>query len=414
MLTEKDLVLIKHDDKIERILYGLRHKQLLMIIKPWFDIPELRPENESTTLDHYFDPNLMKANIIKRMLTKDWARGFRAIQLAHIDLYKLILNADSKRWNIVRLLKKSGDLRLDLEVTAVQELLMEYLSQFYSCYLAHIKDSHTGMYWIRIQLDQAQDFSIRAKRTFKGCIVYVPRSEFLLITGNIKSNINPDIKEALLRVFKAEDLVYQSVQDRAVEHFRNFTRMRQEGGVFAQLRKNQVDANPLDVRQQSKTKDWEQSYVREGEQSRRIKVAEPKKLVARFDILKKEFGWNTMAATNRLDVDLDLPFQPVAGNRSYQDGLKNVKFSMSLRGKHIPLGVKHMIEKGLLETPAPDWLTSLPTTAATYFHVTKDKVSQTKPTPNLQEEEEEEEEEQEEDDNETEQQEMSGIETNQV
>ncbi|KAI8389393.1 hypothetical protein BD560DRAFT_381490 [Blakeslea trispora] len=296
-------------------------------------------------------------------------------------------SADNKRWDIVRMLRERGNLRLNLDVIDVQNLLTEYLSQFYACYFVHIKDHHTGMYWMHVQLNQIQDFSIRAKRTFKGCIVYMPQSEFLLATGNSRASMNPDLKEALLRVFKAESLVFQTVQERAVEHFRNFTRMRQEGGVFAQLRNDQVDANPLDIRQQSKTKGWEQTYVDEGEQSRRIKPVEPKSMTGRLDILKKEFGWNTMTPTNRLDVDLDLPFQPGEGNQTDREGLGNIKFSMSLSGKHVPLGIKRFAEKGLLNTPAPEWLTSIPTTVATYLHVTKDGTSQTKPTPKEEEDE---------------------------
>ncbi|KAI8061485.1 uncharacterized protein B0P05DRAFT_477650 [Gilbertella persicaria] len=224
---------------------------------------------------------------------------------------------------------------------------------------------------MRVQLEQGLTFSIRSARTYKGYIVYVPKSEFLLIAGNSTRDTDNDIKEAILRTFKADSIMFQYVRDKAVEHFRNFTRVRQEGGVFAQLRKNQVDANPLDIRQSSKTKDWDDKFVEEGEQTRRIKPIEDKKLVARFDVLKNEFGWNSQT----------------------QSDLANVKFELNLRGKHVPMGIKFMVEKGLVEMPAPEWLTSVPSTNATYFHVTKDGASQTKPNQNAEDEEMEEQEE---------------------
>lgn len=85
MLSDKDLVLIEYNKRVERLLKGQTQKSLVDFVSQWLNIPELQPNDRSTTIDDYNDPQLSKQTVVDRIMTHDWPKGLYAFQLAQLE-----------------------------------------------------------------------------------------------------------------------------------------------------------------------------------------------------------------------------------------------------------------------------------------------------------------------------------------
>lgn len=85
MLSNKDLVIVDYDKRVDRLLKGQTQKSLVDFVSEWLNIPELQPQDKSTTIDDYKDPQLSKQTILERITKHDWPNGLHAIQIAQIE-----------------------------------------------------------------------------------------------------------------------------------------------------------------------------------------------------------------------------------------------------------------------------------------------------------------------------------------
>ncbi|KAI9486299.1 MAG: hypothetical protein EXX96DRAFT_548559 [Benjaminiella poitrasii] len=211
--------------------------------------------------------------------------------------------------------------------------------------------------------------SLTTPTTVVGYVIYYPKTEFVMWTGRWGVTIASYVMEAITDAFGADRILHQNIKGNAVKYLSHLIKIRKSQGVFAQLRNNTVDANPLDIRQKAGVDD-DEAYVNKGEQSRRIRPVEDEEVRNRLALVMQNFGWEPVYGITSVDIDVRLPLA------SDDDG---IRFKMNLSGASVPQGVKQFIKNGQFEMPVPSWMETIGATGITKYFVTKDGVSETEP-----------------------------------
>lgn len=133
-----------------------------------------------------------------------------------------------------------------------------------------------------------------------GFLIFYPQTEFVLMTGKWDTTVERYINEAILHTFEADRLLTQRMKGDALKYLKHVIKTKRSQGVFAQLRQNQVDSNPLDIRQKAPLS----SNDVEGEQKRRIKPLDNTADLseARYKTVMETFGWDHIYGTTSLNI----------------------------------------------------------------------------------------------------------------
>ncbi|KAI7899059.1 kinetochore protein CHL4 like-domain-containing protein [Cokeromyces recurvatus] len=373
MLSEKDLTVIEYSNKIDRLLRIHTVRRLTSIVVEWLNTPELQPANKSTTPETY--SKLTKLDIIDRIKRIDWPKGLCAIQVAQLDLKGLISEERIKRWKVGKLTKKSGPLKLNLEASTIHNSIEQFLSQFFFCYVYTMHHKKSDLYWMRIHIYSTHERTALTTDAV-GYVIYYPMTEFVMWSGRWNMTVASYVMESITDAFRADRILYQNIRGNAVKYLSHLIKIRKSQGVFAQLRNNEVDSNPLDIRQKiAKTDDDDEAYVNKGEQSRRIKPVDEEEVQNRIALVMQNFGWEPMYGTTSVDIDVRLPFS--SQQKTMDD--EEVRFEINLSGNSVPQGVKQCIKNGQIEMPVVSWLESIGTTGITKLYVTRDGATEIEP-----------------------------------
>lgn len=134
-----------------------------------------------------------------------------------------------------------------------------------------------------------------------GFLIFYPQTEFVLMSGKWDATVEKYINEALLHVFQADRLLTQKMKGDALEHLKHVIKKKKSQGIFAQLRNNQIDSNPLDIRQKAQP-GYDERYLEKGEQEKRIKSLDSGLSEARYQSVMENFGWDHIYGTTSLNL----------------------------------------------------------------------------------------------------------------
>lgn len=152
MLTDKDLTLYGPDKTTEKTVKDCTPSAIRKYVKAWLDLPHLQPQNNECRYEDYV--GLPKGEIHQK-LQADWvnlcwhscvvylilmliakqSNGFRAIQMAQMELKAMAVDENPRRrWKVFRVMKESrGKLNLDMDAAAFQDSMEKFLAQSFDC-----------------------------------------------------------------------------------------------------------------------------------------------------------------------------------------------------------------------------------------------------------------------------------------
>ncbi|KAL9556798.1 hypothetical protein MBANPS3_001696 [Mucor bainieri] len=373
MSTDKDLRLHKPGKWTEKAVKDCSPSAIRRFVKLWLDSPDLQPQNRECRYENYV--GLPKGKIHQQLLA-DWSTGFRAIQMAQMELKTMAADENPRRrWKVFRVMKtSSGHLNLDMDAAALQESIETFISQSFDCYFYSMHDRKSDLHWLRIHvLSDLNGINQDSARQVV-YLVYCPHTEFVMLFGTaIKPNVESFIQEAILHTFNGDNLIIQTVRGQAAKHLVHVVKTRKSQGVFAELRTNLSYSNPLNIRQKSTLAD-EQNYVEEGEPSRRIRAANQEEMDNRLKAVAAHFGQGDEFGRTALTLDVKLPMALEDDNDD--DDEEPIAFELRLSGGNVSNGLKGMISRGQIKTPVPAWLGKLGSTDITKLYITENGASQ--------------------------------------
>lgn len=139
-------------------------------------------------------------------------------------------------------------------------------------------------------------------------MVYFPGTEYVVVPKYVWNKEKDGFfKESLLSTFGASSLNIDTMQAAPLNQIKQAIENRKSLGVLHQLRKNQLDKTPLDIRQK-RQRGFDQSYVDGGEQRKRIVPIDMEEMKARYEALDENFGWDEVDGFKFLEVNVSFTF----------------------------------------------------------------------------------------------------------
>lgn len=135
-------------------------------------------------------------------------------------------------------------------------------------------------------------------------MIYFPGTEYVVVPRNVWGKENDSFfKESLLSTFNATSLMIDRADIKSLEELIKKIDTAKSQGILAQLKKNELDKTPLDIRQK-KRKGFEESYLDTKEQRKRIVPIDMEEMKARYDALEENFGWDQVDGLTSLEVNV--------------------------------------------------------------------------------------------------------------
>ncbi|KAG1039149.1 hypothetical protein G6F46_004191 [Rhizopus delemar] len=310
--------------------------------------------------------------MLKRITEVDWNEGLYAIQVAQLEMQSLTSKLTERKWKIIEIVKNSGQLDLTLDIKTLQQHFDSFLSSLQDCYVYAYNNKEMDTYWFYLKFYTDSHIGsgepMRSKRQ-SGFLVYYPETAYLLVHSSWAKDMHAYVSEAILNAFSADKLVIQRV---AAAHIQDLTKQimnKRSLGVFSQLRNNQTDANPLDIRQK-RPKGFEDIYVSPGEKRRRIVPVDIEEMKARYEAINNYFGPDEIISYRSLDIEATEDMEVDDENEE-----NNVQIDMNLKGTNVVEGLRQMVLAGTIQSPLPPWLENVAASVASKIYINKDGVS---------------------------------------
>ncbi|KAK4513750.1 uncharacterized protein ATC70_005756 [Mucor velutinosus] len=375
MLSDKDLTLYGPDKTTEKAVKDCSPSAIRKFVKSWLDSPDLQPQNEECKYEDYV--GLAKGEIHQK-LQADWSSGFRAIQMAQMELKAMAVDENPRRrWKVFRVMKEGrGKLNLDMDAAALQDSIDRFLAQSFDCYFYSMHDRKSDLHWLRIHVlsDLIGVNQVLARKVVY--LVYCPHTEFVMLFGaGATSNLESYIREAILQTFNGDNLLVQNIRGQAARHLAHVVKTRKSQGVFAELRTNISYSNPLNIRQKSKLAD-EEIHVGKGEATRRIKAVNQEEIDARVKSILENFGQDDQFGRTVLTLDVKLPMTLEEGEDLDKNDQEPIAFELTLNGDNVSNGLKSMISRGQIRAPVPQWLEKMGSTDTAKLFITENGASE--------------------------------------
>jgi ribosomal protein S24E len=135
-------------------------------------------------------------------------------------------------------------------------------------------------------------------------VIFYPQTEFIILSGRVTNrNARTYIKQAILKTYGGEKIDSQHHRGGIISQITSIIRTRKSQGVFAQLRHNQVDSNPLDIRQKAPVRlEHEQESASTSDLNRRLKAVDQDDINLRRKIVLENYGHSFATSTTSLKV----------------------------------------------------------------------------------------------------------------
>ncbi|KAI8994658.1 centromere protein Chl4/mis15/CENP-N [Pilobolus umbonatus] len=275
------------------------------------------------------------------------------------------------KWKVIKMGKVNGTIDLNLSIDTIRHKLEMFLNRIFHTYVYGFHHKQTNGYWFRVCCYKNNEAHKLPPASHRGFLVYYPQTNYLVIQSYWLKEIMTYLNEAILHVFSADKLTITKITCNKLDEMSDVILNRNSLGVFSQLRNNQVDANPLDIRQK-KPEGHDQTYVKTAEQRRRIVPIDPEQMKARYDMLSDHFGWDTIRSSGALDIDLLLPLH--TGPETVSNADEELHIEIQMKGTSVMEGVRKMLLNGQIEA-SPGWVAGAATSGATKIYISKEGIS---------------------------------------
>ncbi|KAF9285906.1 hypothetical protein BGZ68_003391 [Mortierella alpina] len=313
-----------------------------------------------------------KKSIVERILGFDWSTGLSSSQIAELDLQYYSRNPNLKTWRALKLDygDQDGEGRANISPSKIEKTLAHYLGPYFKHHIQTLQDK--DMIWIRICIHDGLAPNVLPVPATVVYFIWFTNSEYLL-SSTIKAEWRDFIMEALLRLFKAKEVVEWPLTGKSPTSLAALLLQKESQGAFSRYRLNQLDENPLSTApKKRKAEDSHQKYAK-GE--RDISAEDMSRIASRNWTVASEFGPNAQPSLARVDIQLNLPYTNKA--KDFELGrLNRQAFPMKVifEGPNVIEGLKSLIPLGMTDPAGmPKFLTELHSMATNSLTVDVDE-----------------------------------------
>ncbi|KAG0212092.1 hypothetical protein BGX28_006853 [Mortierella sp. GBA30] len=313
-----------------------------------------------------------KKTVVERILGFDWSAGLSSRQIADLDLQYYSRNPNLKNWKALKLEygDQDGTLKVQVNPSKIERTLSYYLGPYFKNHVQMLQDK--GMAWIRICVHDGLAPNVLPIPASIVYLIWFTNSEYLLST-TVKAEWKDFIMEALLRLFKANEVEEWPLSGKSPESLAALLLQKESQGALSRYRLNQLDDNPLSTTpKKRKIEDPHQKYAK-GAQD--IRAEDMSRIAIRDRTIASEFGPNTQPSLSRVDIQLNLPYTDKA--KDFELGrLNRQPFPMKVifEGPNVIEGIKNLIPLGMADPIGmPKFLTELHSMATNSLTVDMDE-----------------------------------------
>ncbi|KAF9963618.1 hypothetical protein BGZ70_007297 [Mortierella alpina] len=313
-----------------------------------------------------------KKSIVERILGFDWSTGLSSSQIAELDLQYYSRNPNLKTWRALKLDYGEQDVVVQSNVgpSKIEKTLAHYLGPYFKHHIQTLQDK--DMIWIRICIHDGLAPNVLPVPASVVYLIWFTNSEYLL-SSTIKAEWRDFIMEALLRLFKASEVVEWPLTGKSPTSLAALLLQKESQGAFSRYRLNQLDDNPLSTApKKRKAEDSLQKYAK-GEHD--ICAEDMSRIASRNRTVASEFGPNAQPSLSRVDIQLNLPYTNKA--KDFELGRLNRQvFPMKVifEGPNVIEGLKSLIPLGMTDPAGmPKFLTELHSMATNSLTVDVDE-----------------------------------------
>ncbi|KAG0318432.1 hypothetical protein BGZ97_003783 [Linnemannia gamsii] len=316
-------------------------------------------------------PGGNRKKVIDRMLTVDWRNGLNSNQVAELDLAYYSQHSNLKTWKALKLDygDSFGTDTIQLDPPKIKKTLSHHLDPYFKNHIQTLQDGQ--MIWIRISIHDGLAPNVLPLPSTVVYLIWFTNSEYLL-TASIKKEWVDFIMEALMRLFKAEEMEEWPLTGNSPKSLSELLLQKDSQGAQSIYRLNQLDNNPLSgSTKKRKLADPRENYAQGMEDIQSEDITK----IARRDLrVAKDFGPNAQPSLSRVDLQLNLPYTSQA--KDFKLGrLNRQPFPMKVifEGSNVIEGIKSLIPLGVATEAMPKFLTDLHSMATNKLTVDLDE-----------------------------------------
>ncbi|KAF9122813.1 hypothetical protein BG015_005467 [Linnemannia schmuckeri] len=316
-------------------------------------------------------PSSNRKKVIDRMLAVDWRTGLNSSQVAELDLTYYSQHPNLKNWKALKLDygDSSGANTVQLSPLKIEKSLSHHLDPYFKNHIQTLQDGQ--MIWIRISIHDGLAPNVLPVSSTVVYLIWFTNSEYIL-TASIKKEWVEFIMEAIMRVFKAEELEEWPLTGNSPKSLSELLLQKDSQGAQSIYRLNQLDSNPLSgTTKKRKLEDPRTNYAQGMED---IQSEDMNKIVRRDLRVAKDFGPNDQPNLSRVDIQLNLPYTEQA--KDFELGRLNRQpfpVKVIFEGSNVIEGIKSLIPLGVATEAMPKFLTNLHSMATNKLTVDLDE-----------------------------------------
>ncbi|KAG0371861.1 hypothetical protein BGX24_001068 [Mortierella sp. AD032] len=312
-----------------------------------------------------------RKKVVDRMLTVDWRTGLNSRQVAELDLAYYSQHPNLKTWKALKL--DYGDSfgidTLQLDSPTIEKVLSHHLNPYFKNHIQTLQEGQ--MIWIRISIHDGLAPNVLPASPSVVYLIWFTNSEYLL-TVHIKKEWVDFIMEAVMRLFRAEEVEEWPLTGNSPKSLSELLLQKDSQGAQSIYRLNQLDNNPLSSStKKRKLADPRENYTQGMED---IQSEDMNKIARRGLRVVKDFGPNAQPSLSRVDVHLKLPYTAEA--KDFALGRLNRQpfpIKVVFEGSNVIEGVKNLIPLGVATEAMPKFLTDLHSMATNKLTVDLDE-----------------------------------------
>ncbi|KAF9923338.1 hypothetical protein FBU30_006608 [Linnemannia zychae] len=312
-----------------------------------------------------------RKKVIDRILGVDWRNGLNSQQIADLDLTYYLQHSNLKNWKALRLNYGNafGIDKVRIDPAKIEKTVSFHLNPYFKNYVQTLQDDQ--MIWIRISIHDGLAPNVLPASSSVIYLIWFTDSEYLL-TANIKKEWTDFIMEAILRLFKAEEIKEWPLTGNSPRSLSELLLQKDSQGAQSIYRLDQFDSNPLSGSiKRRKIIDPRETYAQGMDDIQSEDIAK----IARRDYqVSKEFGPNAQPSLPRVDFQLNLPYTTKA--KDFELGRLNRQpfpIKVIFEGTNVIEGIKSLIPLGVATEEMPKFLTDLHSMAANKLTVDIDE-----------------------------------------
>ncbi|KAG2220433.1 hypothetical protein INT45_000658 [Circinella minor] len=380
--SKSDLYIVKYDQRLENLLRKLVTSDLLSCILDWFKHAELRPINYKDALSFYEQldgQSQVKTTLLERIHI-DWPNGLTMFQASQLDFKYINYQKFLGTYHLFEIKGDLERLNTSIDIYTIRNKIKEQINIFYKChiYVEPIENEQADRFRISIFQHGNQKELPDSSHTL--IIILFRSTPFIISLGKLRSRLQKIIEQALCNALGVQSIQNRNVQDKNFDTLVNIAKHHNSLGPLKQLRENEFDSNPLNLRDLLTKRPYQEEgeeYVKGRERRKRIVPLNRELIQGRYRQTIETFGLDVAQGLQNVEINMDTTMKdildPTIANVTPDEELK-LKMKIKIKGKNVMEGFRHLAFRGIIKTPIESWIVDMASQGANKVYVTDDGV----------------------------------------